>query len=326
MTVLVVSNPRTARARRRLADLRGIVSGPEDLQHHVTDDVSEATAVMAGRDWQPDDLLVINGGDGTAQHLLTVLLRRCTPQRAPAIAVLPGGTTNMTAFDINSHRRYADCLRQLQSALTKPDPEGMCRRPLVRVSLPSGDQYGFFFGIGTIVQGIEFFHKRIRPGGGRHELGAGLALLRTLWGIARHQPPFAEPLSLQMASRNLAQAAAMTQGMVANHWEEVAIRLCLVTALDRLFLGMRPYWSCAGQPLHATLVEADAQRFIRSMPRLLTGRPGPAMTPACGFHSTGLRSLRLRFHGPMTLDGELFSNDGDIIGIDATEPLRFLPL
>jgi hypothetical protein len=195
------------------------------------------------------------------------------------------------------------------------------------VSLRDGDQYGFFFGAGTIVQGIEYFHRRIQPGGGRHELGAGLALLRTAWGIARRQPPFAEPLQLSLPAESLAAAADSPAAPDhPPHWQPLAARLCLVTSLHRLFLGIRPYWNHADAPLRATLVEAEAAAFLRTLPRLLRGRPDGVLTPARGYHSTGLTTLHLRFIGPLTLDGELFSSDGDTIRIRASEPLRFLTL
>jgi hypothetical protein len=114
--------------------------------------------------------------------------------------------------------------------------------------------------------------------------------------------------------------------LATDSWTRIPIRLCLITALERLFLGIRPYWSCADQPLRATLVESEAYRFIRCMPKLLTGNPDSTMTPESGYHSAGLRSLRLRFDGPLTVDGELFSNEGDTITVNATDPLRFLTL
>ncbi len=348
MTVVVISNPRTARARKRHADLQQALPPSAEVHHHLTNDIQEAAAVLAKHDWQSEDVLVINGGDGTAQNLLTLLLRRQAPSDAPRIALLPGGSTNMSAFDINTERAYGRCVERLRSVLTSAcgdnsqSQSALQQRPLVRVSLPDNDQYGFFFGIGTIVQGIEFFHRRIHPGGGRHELGAGLAMLRTLWGIARHEPPFAEPLTLNLRSRTLADAAATTEPDRAAHgespaspaaqrpgpdpWVPLPIRLCLITSLNRLFLGMRPYWSRADQPLSATLIEADAERFIRSMPKLLTGKPNANMTPQHGYHSVGLQSLRMQFNGPLTLDGELFTNEGDTINVDATHPLRFLNL
>ncbi len=348
MNIVVISNPRTTRARKRYADLRQALPASPDIRHHLTGDIQEAAAVLEKIRWQTEDVLVINGGDGTAQNLLTLLLSRHAPSDTPRIALLPGGSTNMSAFDINTERAYGRCLDRLRSATNSASqhhPERQVQieqRPLVRVALSDNDQYGFFFGIGTIVQGIEYFHKRIHPGGGRHELGAGLAMLRTLWGIARHQPPFAEPLILELEARTLADAVKGTEPAQTDHggspdssagealssdtWTQIPIRLCLITALDRLFLGIRPYWSHAGQPLRATLVEADAYRFIRSMPKLLTGNPSSLMTPEHGYHSVGLQSLRLRFNGPLTVDGELFSNESDTIRVDATDPLRFLKL
>ena len=167
-------------------------------------------------------------------------------------------------------------------------------------------------------------------------------MLRTLWGIARHQPPFAQPLTLKLPTRTLAAAAIAAAPNRAEHeeepvspadqwpdsddWVQLPIRLCLITSLNRLFLGIRPYWSRADEPLSATLIEADAERFIRSMPKLLTGKPNTSMTPRHGYHSVGLRSLAMHFHGPLTVDGELFSNEGDTITVDATHPLRFLNL
>lgn len=322
MSVLVISNVRTRRARRRLEALRRALPETAALAHRVTGDVAEATALVIATPWDAGDTLVVNGGDGTAQRMLTALLGSCPPERRPRIALLPGGTTNMTAFDLNHHRSYRRCLATLQQALGGQTP-ATCDRPLLHISLPEGEQYGFFFGAGTIVQGIEYFHRRIHPGGGRNELGAGLALLRTAWGIARRQPPFAEPLRLYLPAASLEEAA---DHPAAAHWHPLSARLCLVTSLYRLFLGIRPYWNQAGAPLRATLVEADAAGFLRSLPRLLRGRPGPALTPTRGYHSTGLNALDLRFVGPLTLDGELFSSDGDTIRIRTSEPLRFLML
>ncbi len=333
MTILVISNPRTRRARRRLEALQQALPETRTLTHRVTGDLPEATALVAGTHWQPDDTLVINGGDGTAQRMLTALLGACPPERRPQIALLPGGTTNMTAFDLNRHRSYRRCLESLQRTLTAPSPPA-CSRPLLHVSLRDGDQYGFFFGAGTIVQGIEYFHRRIQPGGGRHELGAGLALLRTVWGIARSQPPFAEPLQLRLPGASLEDAADKPAPETPPHspphlqtrWHSTAARLCLVTSLYRLFLGIRPYWNQADAPLRATLVEANAAAFLRSLPRLLRGRPGDTLTKARGYHSIGLTTLDVRFCGPLTLDGELFSSDGDTIRIRSSQPLRFLTL
>jgi diacylglycerol kinase (ATP) len=95
-----------------------------------------------------------------------------------------------------------------------------------------------------------------------------------------------------------------------------------------LLLGMRPYWSAGADAgaLRATLVESRAPRLMRSMPRLLRGRPGPDMTPDEGYHSGLADEVQLRFRGSYTLDGELFSNRGDTIAVQPSAPVRFVPL
>lgn len=316
MTVLLVTNARAAGARRRLSQLEAALPMSAQVCHRVTHNPADLDTLVGHGRWRPDDLLVINGGDGALQHGLSVLLARCPAERLPRIACLPGGTTNMSAFDLNDHRSYRNCLTTLRRILAHGTVEP-APRPVVRVEGSDGTpRCGLFFGMGTIVQGIEYFHQRVRPSGGGHELGAGVALLRALWGIARRQPPFADPLAVTVDAPDLLPAA----GSAPN-----PLRLLLVSTLERLFLGIRPYWGQPG-PLRATVVEARAPRLLRHMPRLLRGRPNGAMTPANGYHSGGVGSLSLGFQGSYTLDGELFRHAGDRMRVSATVPVRFLPL
>lgn len=323
MKILVLSNPGAARARRGIPALREALPASDGVAHHVTEDPAALPALLCHDRWEPDDLLVLNGGDGTVQHALTLLLAGCPTPRLPRLACLPGGTTNMTAFDLNAHRRFAPCLETLRQAARPGAGPMPAPRSVVRVSAPggaAGGRCGLFFGAGTIVQGIEYFHARIRRNGGGHEMGAGAALLRALWGIARQQPPFDAPLAVALRAPELLPG----QGCGPR---PVAVRLLLVTTLDRLFLGIRPYWGAGPGALKATLVDHAAHRLVRRMPRLLRGRPDATMTPAFGYHSARLDRLSLRFRGSFTLDGELFAADPqEVVDVSATERVKFLPL
>jgi diacylglycerol kinase (ATP) len=306
MNVLVLSNAAAARARRHVEPLRALLPPGENVRHHVTERSDPLLALVGHDRWQPDDLLVINGGDGSVQHALSVLLAGCPPERLPRVACLPGGTTNMTAYDINQHRDFRRCADNLVRALGGGPVEP---RPAVKVTpADAPPACGLFFGMGTIVQGIEYFHARVRPGGGAHELGAGVALARTVWGMARRQPPFAEPQQVSVDG---------------TPW---AVRLLMATTLDRLLLGLRPYWGPADGPLKATAVEARAEGFARRLPRLLRGRPDAAMTAERGWHSGRTDALELAFQGPYTLDGELFRSRGATMRIAVTPAIRFVPL
>ncbi|MFU8813702.1 MAG: diacylglycerol kinase family protein [Pseudomonadales bacterium] len=329
MRVVIISNATAARARRHVPALQQVFPESASVSHSVTQDTAQLARLVGHDTWQPTDLLVINGGDGSVQHVLSELLSHCPPPRLPRVACLPGGTTNMTAFDINRHRDFDRCLDTLQRVET--DLQSLvAARPVVRVAERGAARahYGLFFGTGSIVQGIEYFHQRVRPSGGGHELGAGVALARALWGIVRQQPPFAEPLLVGVRAPGLAPSPADSDSDSDSDsdWSTVSVRVLLVTALNRLFLGLRPYWSTHPGQLKATLVESQARRFLTSTPRLLRGRPNRFMTPEHGYHSRGLEQLSLRFHGSYTLDGELFALAGDTITVESSVPIRFIAL
>lgn len=319
MTVVLITNAATARARRNYPALRDALPESATRYHWVTESPDEMDTLVGHDRWRQEDLLVINGGDGSVQHALSLLLARCPVERLPRIACLPGGSTNMTAYDVNRHRRFSHCVSSLQRIVERFD-EPVCRpRPVVQVE--AGDRpmrCGLFFGLGTIVEGIDYFKTHVRHRGGAQEMGAGVALARALWGIARNQPPFAEALQVQLRAPGLYPADG-TDGTVT-------VRLLFATSLERLFLGMRPYWGSGSGALKATLVEQRAEHLLRRMPRLLRGRPDRHMTPAGGYHSARLDGLEMAFGGAYTLDGELFPTSDARITVSATDPVRFVPL
>lgn len=319
MTVVLITNAATARARRHYPALRDALPESATLQHRVTESPDEMDGLVGHAGWRPEDLLVINGGDGSVQHALSLLLAHCPVERLPRIACLPGGSTNMTAYDVNRHRRFHHCVASLQRAAAQFDEGACAARPVVRVE--AGERpmrCGLFFGLGTIVQGIDYFKTHVRHRGGAQEMGAGVALARALWGIARNQPPFSEALQVQLHAPGLLPGDA-TDGAVT-------VRLLFATSLERLFLGMRPYWGSGSGALKATLVERRAEHLLRRMPRLLRGRPDRHMIPAAGYHSARLDGLAMTFSGAYTLDGELFPTSDARIAVSATDPVRFVPL
>ena len=64
---------------------------------------------------------------------MTELLAKTPAAALPKVAVLPGGSTNMSAADINEHRGFRQCAVRLHSILQgAPQPLAQCR-PLVSV-------------------------------------------------------------------------------------------------------------------------------------------------------------------------------------------------
>ena len=320
MRTLVLSNPKSGRAQSQIPHIHRLMAKHTATDHVISNDPAAAEAILAKYSLGADDCLVIHGGDGTAQHAITTLLQGSQPHQLPALAILPGGATNMTAKDVNDSPTLRRCLSQLSLCLPRSEDrarsedlarsKSLTARPVLEIQTSTRSIYGFFFGAGAIVHGVRYFRQHsCRDQNSRvpkARLGprSSLAVARTLWGIARNQPPYAGPVAIEHAG--------------TTH----QTRLLLVSVLDRLLFGSTPFWGEEHGRARMTLIEHTAQGFMLSLPRVLRGR-APRRR---GYHSHNVDCARLAFNGPFTVDGELFDTAGAPITITPTAPLRVLRL
>jgi hypothetical protein len=82
--------------------------------------------------------------------------------------------------------------------------------------------------------------------------------------------------------------------------------LLLVTTLDRLILGVRPFWGAGIGPLRLTVLDEGHRGLLRALPALVQGRRIPWATPSNGYLSCRAREIELDLPGGFALDGELF--------------------
>ncbi|MBX3707691.1 MAG: hypothetical protein KF911_13760 [Pseudomonadales bacterium] len=287
--------------------------GARHVATRGTVDIAPALERMLADDCR---LLVLNGGDGTVQKVLTELLGRRPAADLPTLALLPGGTTNMTARSINGRAlSFRRALAALQARVTPAGiaPDAVIERRAVLVEPSPGTQLaGFFWGMGAILRGIEYCQQTVYGTGVGGEQASGIALLRTVVGIARRQPPFSGGVTVDL------------DGIRPAGRFEASI--LLATTLDQLFLGIRPFWGTASGALRGLLVEEPAHRLVRNLPALLRGRPNRHMTPAYGYHPLNADTFSVSASGGFTLDGELYTFGREPLRLAATPPLRFVRL
>ncbi len=303
------SNPHARHTLSHLAELRPRMAalGAAPL---AGNDAADWVHVLAAADLGSDDLLAVHGGDGTLQVILTAL-GRCVPvARWPTLALLPAGGTNMTAYDGGGRQRFGDALAGLEAMLRGERPWWARQRPVIRVTDGDDVHYGFFFGAGAVVRGIEFYQREIARGAIGDEFASGVTLLRGAWGIARRDRRFIDA----------SHAAFELDGQTVD--EELL--MFFATTLDRMFMGIRPFWGDGSGGMHTTWIRADVQHFFWRLPRLL--RRGGGLTSAQGYNSRDLDALTLRLNGPYTLDGELFPAPVTTVAIQAEGPVRLLNL
>ena len=316
--IAVISNPRSGHNRRRFADFEAALAARPQVEHFVTGSAAELPAICAALGDRPVELLAINGGDGTAAAVFAALLETLPAEHRPLLALLPAGTANMTAGDVGIHGSLRGALRRLLHWIDAPQrPPGMVvERAVLRVEAGAGPRrYGMFLGAGLIMAGTEYAHRALHARGLRDDFSLGLGLVRSLWGIARGEAEFrrAQPLALRLDGGTERAFAA---------------QILAVSTLQRLFLGIRPFWGRESGSLALSLIEAGAPGLLRNFPGLLRGRPGPRATPAAGYHSHRARELQLSFDGTCNLDGEVLqvSRADGPLRVTAAGPLRFLRL
>jgi hypothetical protein len=297
----MLNNPLSGGNRKGLQKIRDTVAAvhPEVFQREVQTpkDVIEVLADFAR---QEVNLLVINGGDGTVQAALTASFHKKYFETKPLLAVLPSaGTTSMIAGDIGLKGPREGALRRLLGwARTREGYAAMIQRPVLKVQVPAKTEpvYGMFFGAAAIYQATQFCLQKVYAKGVRGELGAGIALARFL-------------LAVVLKDRNVVSPVPITTCLDQKPPQQQKYLLVLVTTLQRLFLGLRPYWGVEPKPLHYTAVGSRPRNLLRSLPSLMRGRQGRYIRPDNGYTSHNIDAVHLTLKGGFNLDGELFTPD-----------------
>jgi diacylglycerol kinase (ATP) len=295
LRVGVLNNPLSGANRKGLRAVREVLAAyPQisEIDVQTPADVATALTSFARREI---NLVAINGGDGTIQAALTVLYHRSPFERLPLLAILRAGTTSMTARDVGLKGSGANGLRRLLKWACDREGEAvLVQRPVLRVqAAPAADPlYGMFLGTASIYQGIQFCNNRLNRSGFRGEWAPGLTIALFLLAVAARGDSYVAPVPITVALDD-------------NPPEEMNCFLLMVSALERLFLGLRPYWGKENEPLHFTAVDSRPQHLVRALPALIRGRTNRYGTAKNGYISHNVERVRLSLNSGFTLDGEL---------------------
>ena len=300
----MLNNPLSGGNRKGLQKIQKAAATvrPEVLQREVQTpaDVSETLADFAR---QEVNIVVVNGGDGTVQAALTAIFHQRFFETKPALAVLPSaGTTSMIAGDIGLKGSRMSALQKLFSwARTNNDRATMIQRPVLKVQVPSLKTpiYGMFFGAAVIYQATHFCLQKVHTRGVRGEIGAGVALARFLWAVL-------------LKDRKVVPPVPITIGLNQNVPQKQKYLLVLITTLQRLFLGLRPFWGSQIKPLHYTAVDAHPRHFLQALPSAMRGHQSRHLTPMNGYVSHNIDEARLTLDSGFNLDGELYNPDSKL--------------
>lgn len=321
MKIGVLNNLRAGRGRVATERMLHALRSHPEVVHVETSSASVVGEALGELAAAKVELMLLNGGDGTLQHVLTELLADPTPEGPgrwlPLVAPLRGGRTNMAALDLGGSRDPVRGLHRVVDAVRRGRlAERVQRRHVLRLELGDGEapRYGTFFGAGMLHRAIELTHRTFPTGRAQGVLGGGL-VTGLLVGRA--------------ALGQIGGVLAPDKMQVALDHEPLEPRenlLAMATTLDRLFLRMRPFWGQEPAPLRVTFIAKGAPGIWAAAPGILRGRPAPRRVPeALGYVSRNVHEAALRLDCGLTLDGELFEpRPGRAVKIGTDPRVRFV--
>ena len=302
LRVGVLNNPLSGGNRRGLGRIKEVMAAYQAVPNREVQTPADVASALDDFSRQEVNLIVINGGDGTVQAALTVLHQHQPFETLPLLAVLKAGTTSMTAGDVGLKGSGEQALgKVLQWARTGDGKFAILQRPVLRVEVAPGHEpvYGMFFGAAGIYQGIQFFKNRLNRRGFRGEWAPGLTIALFLLAVALRGRDYVVPVPV---------TTELDQGPP----EQRNWLLVMISALERLFLGLRPYWGREQGPLHYTAVAAGPQHLLRVLPGLVRGKECRYSTPENGYFSHNVQQVRLTLNSGFTVDGELYEPDASL--------------
>jgi diacylglycerol kinase (ATP) len=292
----VLINMQSGRNRAGMQALDALLVSHPDIPVERPAAPAATAASLAALASRGVTVLAVCGGDGTVQQVLNVILAPASPfAHVPALAILPGGTTNMIAHDINEASRPTAVLETiLKHFHGKTLSSRLTTRPVIRLS--GGDAafpaYGLFFGAAGIYQATMDNRSGIDRLGVRDGLGPALRILAILFKVAIGRDPFA-PTPMQIAIDGRA-------------YGEKATVVLLASTMNKLSLGLKPFWGDGRGSIRLTLVFEASRSLLRAVWLALRSRPHKLLTPANGYDSLCADRIELAFDGSCVLDGESF--------------------
>lgn len=245
--------------------------------------------------------LFISSGDGTIQAIQTELAERRPFTRLPRLALLPHGTTNMTAADLGFRHRSIEAqaafLRDLQPAELRERPTLRCVNPA-----DGRPRHGMFLGTGAVSMATLYCQEAFNAKGVKGSW-ATFATLAAAVGRSLFSAP--DPADRTRFDRPYPIAIEAGGGRIVGG-EHL---LMLATTLDKLILGSKPFWGGKTGPIRASVFPYPVPSIPRWLLPMMYGGENRRVPP--GAASLCTDALTIRTSVSFVIDGEFFEPPGD---------------
>jgi diacylglycerol kinase family enzyme len=312
----VVSNPDSGTNLKGMTTFRKLLAPRPDVLHRVAKTLADTTDALSVFAQNRVNVVVINGGDGTIQTVLTTLLHFKPFRSLPVLALLRGGTDSIIARDAGiSGSRDVGMRKLLKWADSRNFTQQLIRRHIMKTDLSFRKHpiYGMIFGAAVIYDGIRFCRKNIHSRGLTGELAPGFTLARFMFDLISNQKKYLRPAKMDI---KLDQHPALRGDFF----------LVLATTVEQLFLKLRPFYGSESGALHFTAIGDHPKHLLKALPYLAKGQKNAYLTSKNGYHSHNVHEIQVAVNSGFTLDGELFYpvSNGDRIAMSDAGQATFL--
>lgn len=321
--VALLSNPKSTGNRSLLPRIRAFCADHGDIFHYEVEDVDQIGEALRTIARVEPVVLVINGGDGTVQTVLTEIHHgNWFGETPPPVAVLPNGKTNLIALDLGAVGDPIAALERVMEIARTGLDAYVVRRELI--ALTSGDDasvrpvMGMFLGGAGLADSILFCRNKVYPlglpNGFSHVLTAFAVVLSLIFGIrAAFLPPRPGHVKVSL----------MRQGQLQGRFS-----IMIVTTLHKMLIGTQASTMAGGAEgaLKLMMVDHRPWTLVRAIFAGVSGKLGRQSMR--GVHVERGDEIRIEgVRSSVILDGELFQNvEGFPIVLKHTSPMPFLRL
>ena len=318
MRVGILHNPLSGRNRRNPVLFQDVRSKNHDVPWAEVNTPAEILEALKKFVLNEVDCVVVNGGDGTIQATMGALFHHQPFSFMPTLALLPAGTANLMAGDVGLGAFEAMTLEQLLAEAKSARSNTVTEtRPILRIRFPEEREplHGMFFGAGAIYHGTQLGLQTKQSIGRLGEWGAGLIMVKFLFALATGSRKGLNPITAHVA---VGEATPLQDEYL----------VLLVTTLNRLFLGMKPFWNTKSGPLRFTSLRVPYRYLWRVLPAVLRGKSHVLATTNHGYGSENVSEIRMSFESGFVLDGEVYtsSKPQEPLILDSPGELSFVRL
>jgi hypothetical protein len=256
--------------------------------------------------------IVVDGGDGTLRDVMSAMIP-VFGAGLPSLALRPSGKTNVAAADVGGIGREPEALARLAAAVRSgaAQREAAVRRP-IGVSTGGRVRYGFVFGFGAYERAVRLVNERVHSRGFAQGLGVA-------FGVALAGASALAGKERAVWRRGAAISVALDGGPAASRDSFVF----MAASLERLMLGLWPFWGQGAGAIRFTDVEAPPRRLARGLATAGLGRPRP-WAEAEGWRSGRADRIALGLHDPFIFDGDTFHPQDGAVELTAGPPIAFV--